>query len=47
MLKMFLLAYTPEEALSLFIEVHLQKVSTQKFEVKQKLRTATSTQVTT
>jgi len=30
MLKMFMLAYTPEEALSLFIEAHLQKVNTQK-----------------
>jgi len=46
MLKMFSLAYTPEEALSLFIEVHLQNFNTQKFEVKQKLRTATSTQFT-
>jgi len=46
MFKVFLLAYTPEEALFLFTEVHVQKVNTQKFEVKQKLSTATSTQVT-
>jgi len=41
MLQIFLVVYTPEEVLSLFIEVHSQK-----FEVKQKLSTTTSTQVT-
>jgi hypothetical protein len=35
--KNILLPYTPEKALSLFMEAHLtKKVNTQKFEVKQK-----------
>jgi hypothetical protein len=41
-----LVLHAPEEALSLFIEDHLTKSQHKKYEVQQKYRNATSSQVT-